>query len=486
MPNDETPEDVPAPPNPANNGANQGNGSNEEPQPNPAGAAGTSNGQPGATAPPSGRRGKAKNKTNRNREPSESDDDEEENQFNESNPFFNCDAREIKSAYNHATRIYGKNSKKFGPYEPHLEQPFCPEIGGELLQLQRNLIHYFSTMENASVALWSKFNDDLLYNKVAALQDLQADMVIQIEQYLESNHQAENESDNEDNMGDIIPRAPKKRIGIPKPVAAFKPKELSKDATPEEFETWKDNFEVYFEASNAHNCSLKTQAVFLFTCIDPHLVSMLKKRSGAEIPTLSSDTDTVSYMFLIEQYFKKKYPLHVRRAEFLAFKPTQGMKSSEFFVQAIQKMNDAEIMNTPVHDIITSFLAHNCPDTTLRMELLRADFLSIQTIVNKALTFEMAKVQEPGEGIYATGQRRRTQYQNRKPGNQGRGQQNKPQNSPKNCQSCGSDKHVRKDCPHREKTCDFCKIKGHLQNVCRKKLGIKNNITTTSQHHNIT
>ena len=462
---DENPEDVPAPAKRDSNAAHQGQGygNNEQPQPTPAEPS-TSYENKDGTASPSGQQGKE----NRNSEQIKGNE-KEKVKLNESNSFINCNARKMKSAYNHKTRIYGKSSNKFRPYEPHLKHPFHPEIAGELLQLQRNLIHYFSTLEKTSVAPWSKLNRDTIYNKIPTPQDLQADMVIQKEQYLEPNQQIEYEPENEDKADDLPPRAPKKRPGMPKPVAASKPNELSKNATPEEFETWKDNFEAYLKASNAHNCSTKTQAAFLFTGIDPDLVSMLTKKSEAGIPTFSSDNDKISFIPLIERYFKKRYPLHVRRTESPAFNKTQKMKPSEYFIQAIQMMYDAEIMNATVHDFITSLVANVCPEATLRMQLLQADLLSIQTIVNKALTPETAKVKDPGESTYTTGQRRRTQYQNRKPGNQGPSQQN----DPKTCQSCGSNKHGRRDCQYKDKTCDFCKIKGHLQRVCRKNLGTK-------------
>ena len=72
----------------------------------------------------------------------------------------------------------------------------------------------------------------------------------------------------------------------PHPVVAFKPKLLSKDSTPEEFAIWKDNFEVYFTASNAHNCDTRIQSVFFNTCIDEFLVSTLKKGITDSMPYL--------------------------------------------------------------------------------------------------------------------------------------------------------------------------------------------------------
>ena len=37
------------------------------------------------------------------------------------------------------------------------------------------------------------------------------------------------------------------------------------------------------------------------------------------------------------------------------------------------------------------------------------------------------------------------------------------------CPGCDSEKHDRKDCPHKEKICSFGKIKGHIKIACRKK-----------------
>ena len=57
----------------------------------------------------------------------------------------------------------------------------------------------------------------------------------------------------------------------------------------------------------------------------------------------------------------------------------------------IQKINKAELIQTPVHDIMTSFLATNCPDPQLCLKLLRSDYVSLNGMVNRALTYEQAQ-----------------------------------------------------------------------------------------------
>ena len=151
----------------------------------------------------------------------------------------------------------------------------------------------------------------------------------------------------------------------PHPVLAFKPKPLSKDYTPDEFAIWKGNFEVYFTASNAHNCDTKNQSVFFNTCIDEYIVLTQKKRVTDGMPIFG----TSGHIQLLEQHFLTRFPIHIRRAEIFLFKPDKKMKPSQYFSHMIQKINKAELLQTPVHNIMTSFLATNCPDPQLRLEL---------------------------------------------------------------------------------------------------------------------
>lgn len=89
------------------------------------------------------------------------------------------------------------------------------------------------------------------------------------------------------------------------PVIAFKPKPLSQNFTPENFAIWKDNFEVYFTTSNGHHCETKNQSVFLNTCIDEFLVSILKQQITDAF--LISDQD-------IKPNPKKTLPSHLSRS----------------------------------------------------------------------------------------------------------------------------------------------------------------------------
>ena len=177
---------------------------------------------------------------------------------------------------------------------------------------------------------------------------------------------------------------------------------------------------------------------------------------------------------LLEQHFLTRFPIHIRRAEIFLFKPDDKMKPSQYFSHLIQKINETELLQTPVHDIMTLFLATNCPDAQLCLELLRSDYVSLNGMVNRALTYKQAKsvFKKPAEEVNAVQTKKRSQYQQGKRSkNQPATPQSKSKTQPakKKCPGCDSEKHERKDCPHKDKICSFCKIRGHIESACRKK-----------------
>ena len=90
-------------------------------------------------------------------------------------------------------------------------------------------------------------------------------------------------------------------------------------------------------------------------------------------------------------------------------------------------------------------------------------------MVNRALTYEQAQsVFKKTKEVSAVQAKKRSQYQQGKRNiNQPASTQNqnkgKSQPNKKKYPGCDSEKQERKDCPHKEKICSFCKIKGHIE-----------------------
>ena len=131
------------------------------------------------------------------------------------------------------------------------------------------------------------------------------------------------------------------------------------------------------------------------------------------MPVFGTSDAIPGHIQLLEQHCLTRFPIHIRRAEIFQFKPDDKMKPSQYFSHMIQKINKSELLQTPVHDIKTSFLDTNCPDPQLRLELLRSDYVSLNGMVNRALTYEQAQsvFKNPTEVVHAAQARKRSQYQ---------------------------------------------------------------------------
>ena len=186
------------------------------------------------------------------------------------NKYAKSSLEDIKISWNGASRGYGKAKKKFTGFIPHFSAPFNMEIAASMRELIENLTNFYRTLELTADAASIIYQHEVLSERLQPLEKDHTDMVTQLNKYVNSLSNVKlNSTLNQCLANQLVVD------NLPHPVLAFKPIPLSKDSTPDEFAVWKDNFEVYFTASNAHNCNTKIQSVFLNTCLDKYLVSQM-------------------------------------------------------------------------------------------------------------------------------------------------------------------------------------------------------------------
>ena len=239
-------------------------------------------------------------------------------------------------SWNGASRGYGKAKKKFTGFIPHFSAPFNMEIAASMRELIENLTNFYITLELTADAASIIYQHKVLADRLHGLEKDHNDMLTQLHKYINSLANVKlNSTLNQRLANQLV------IDNQPHPVLEFKLKPLSKDSTPDEFAIWKDNFEVYFTASNAHNCDTKIQSVFLNTCIDEYLVSTLKKCITDGMPVFGTSDAITGHIQLLEQHFLTRFPIDIRRAEIFPFKPCDKMKPSQYFSHMIQKINKA-------------------------------------------------------------------------------------------------------------------------------------------------
>ena len=192
--------------------------------------------------------------------------------------------------------VMEKEKNKFTGFIPHLSAPF--NIVVSMRELIDNLTNFYRTLELTADAASIIYQHEVLADRLYGLEKDHIDMLTQLHKYVNSLANVKlNSTLNHSLANKLVVN------NQPHPVQAFKRKSLSKDSTPDEFAIWKDNFEVYFTASNAQNCVAKMQSVFLNTCIDEFLVSTLKKCITDSMPVFGTSDAIPGHLQLLEQHF---------------------------------------------------------------------------------------------------------------------------------------------------------------------------------------
>ena len=110
----------------------------------------------------------------------------------------------------------------------------------------------------------------------------------------------------------------------------------------------------------------------------PHPVLVFKPKLISDgMPVFGASDAIPGHIQLLEQHFLTRFPIHF----------SVQTRRQKYFSHMIQKINEGELLQTPVHDTMASFLATNCPDSQLCLELLHSDYSSLNGMVNRALTY---------------------------------------------------------------------------------------------------
>ncbi len=104
---------------------------------------------------------------------------------------------------------------------------------------------------------------------------------------------------------------------------SLKPKELSMGFTPDQFHNWMAQFTAYYNSSRMTDLSLPEQQAYLFTNIDDTICGCILAHINDHTPIFGDN----GCILLIEEEFRRAYPLIKRRIAFFQCKeePNQNL-----------------------------------------------------------------------------------------------------------------------------------------------------------------
>lgn len=230
------------------------------------------------------------------------------------------------------------------------------------------------------------------------------------------------------------------------------------DSSQEDWVDYAERLEHYFVANSIDNADV--QRAILFTNVGPSTYRLIKTLSLPRKPTDYSFQELVTK---VQSHFHPKPSPIIKRFEFNTRVQQEG-ESVGVFVAALR--NIAEYCLYPesiLHDMLRDRIVCGIRDKAVQRTLLKESKLTYDTALDTALAAEAATndSKQLHHNPYST-----------LPVNHVKGKskslKQKEGTSTAICYRCGG-KHIASQCRFRDYECHYCKKKGHLASVCRKK-----------------
>ena len=230
------------------------------------------------------------------------------------------------------------------------------------------------------------------------------------------------------------------------------------DSSQEDWVEYAERLEHYFVANGIDNTDV--QRAILFTCVGPSTYCLIKTLSLPRKPTDYSFQELVTK---VKTHFHPKPSPIIKRFEFNT-RVQQEEETVVVFVAALR--NIAEHCSYPddiLHDMLRDRIVCGIRDKAVQHTLLKESKLTYDTALDTALAAEAAandskQLHDNLHPVLPVHQvKGKSKFTKQREGT-----------STTICYRCGG-KHIASQCCFRDYECHYCKKKGHLAAVCRKK-----------------
>ena len=230
------------------------------------------------------------------------------------------------------------------------------------------------------------------------------------------------------------------------------------DSSQEDWVEYAERLEHYFVANGIDNTDV--QRAILFTCVGPSTYCLIKTLSLPRKPTDYSFQELVTK---VKTHFHPKPSPIIKRFEFNT-RVQQEEETVGVFVAALR--NIAEHCSYPddiLHDMLRDRIVCGIRDKAVQRMLLKESKLTYDTALDTALAAEAAandskQLHDNLHPVLPVHQvKGKSKFTKQREGT-----------STTICYRCGG-KHIASQCCFRDYECHYCKKKGHLAAVCRKK-----------------
>ena len=178
--------------------------------------------------------------------------------------------------------------------------------------------------------------------------------------------------------------------GSVKPKENLKPKTLTMEFKPQEFQSWQDKYKIYYTASRMNNGSNLEQRGYLYSCIEESLQANISRTlpETAEIFRTDDNDETPVCFDILEGEFERKYPTATRRYDLFSMRQPKGKSMSTFYNSLLDAADTANIYTMSTAELIITLSIAACTDDLLRRELVKAKITDLGVLRDEIHAYE--------------------------------------------------------------------------------------------------
>ena len=221
---------------------------------------------------------------------------------------------------------------------------------------------------------------------------------------------------------------------------------------------------------------VEDQHAYMFACLDTTLSEEMARTCDAQLPIFGAQNSCVN---TLQEIFRRRFPLILRRKNFLAQRQKPGQDARAFFSQLQASAIDANCAGMQLNDLICAMYLLGVTDSDLVRRLTEEPNPTIENFRRIADAHLQAQVALGPAAAQTTARqqqnKRRNGQQQQQAGQRSQQQNGKVSEKERTRRSLiGRDRcfrcagaHLGKDCKHnREVVCNNCKEVGHVTPAC--------------------
>ena len=181
----------------------------------------------------------------------------------------------------------------------------------------------------------------------------------------------------------------------------FQPKTLYLSNGYVKWHQWKKDFQTYYEFQKLKDYPLSVQRDALFECVESDVKQSVSSYVTNETHPIDSNNDVKSVIDLIDDLFKRRNPLIIRRMDLIQLRQGSTESIDKFITRLTSHVDAAECgkIEKPSEDIFNMIFVNGVRSTEVKKRLfeISPEQVSKKKIIETALTVTGAKDASQGK-----------------------------------------------------------------------------------------